>query len=45
MTGFRLTAVLIVLGLLLAGCETLKGAERDLQKGSNWFEERVEQAR
>ncbi len=45
MTRYRLMASLIVLGLLLAGCETLKGAERDLQKGSNWFEERVEQAR
>ncbi|MCM2265378.1 MAG: hypothetical protein NDI73_09325 [Desulfuromonadales bacterium] len=45
MTGYRLTAILIVLVLLLAGCETLKGAERDLQKGSNWFEERVDQAR
>lgn len=45
MTGMRLTAILIAIGLLLAGCETLKGAERDLQKGSNWFEERVEQAR
>lgn len=45
MTGVRLTAILIISGLLLAGCETLRGAERDLQKGSAWFEERVEQAR
>lgn len=45
MTGYRLAAILLTLGLMLAGCETLKGAERDLQQGSNWFEERVEQAR
>lgn len=45
MTGVRLTTVWMICCLLLAGCETLRGAERDLQKGSNWFEERVEQAR
>lgn len=45
MTNIRLTMLLIAFGLLLAGCETLRGAERDLQKGSAWFEERVEQAR
>lgn len=45
MTNMHLTILLIICGLLLTGCETLKGAERDLQKGSAWFEERVEQAR
>lgn len=45
MTVRRLTAFLLVAGVLLTGCETLRGAERDLQKGSAWFEERVEQAR
>lgn len=45
MTTYRMAAMLLALGLLLQGCETLKGAEHDLQKGSNWFEERVEQVR
>jgi predicted small secreted protein len=45
MIGYRLAAILLVLGLLLTGCETLRGAERDLQQGSNWFERKVEEAR
>lgn len=45
MTKIRLTMLLMAFGLLLTGCETLRGVERDLQKGSAWFEDRVEQAR
>ena len=41
--------LLLATGLLcllcLTGCETLKAANRDLQSGSDWFEQRVDETR
>jgi len=40
----KLTLLLLLFSLLLAGCETFKGFGRDMQKAGDWIEEKAEKA-
>lgn len=40
----RVLILVLLLGLVLSGCETFKGFGRDMQKAGGWIEEKAEKA-
>ncbi|TLM69381.1 MAG: entericidin A/B family lipoprotein [Deltaproteobacteria bacterium] len=39
---FRAIACMMLLALLVSGCETTAGFGRDMQRAGNWIEEKAE---